>query len=377
MNCTRARTLFGLLACVSSFVAPQMAPAQANSSDQSWTSSSQVSAPAGTANPTRTRETHSESGGRTVDKTSTEAMGPDGRYVPLSETERESVRVSDTTVRNVERTYGIDANGNRTLIQQRTEEMRTFSDGQKVERTTSNPDSDGKLQTVQREVVESKQVSPDVTNTKSTVYSADGSGGLSPSVRTEQTEKKNGGATEFKKSTMLSDAFGQWTLSEVREGKVTQQAEGGRVKEENVLRPDSNGKLSVVERTVSKDSDAGGGEKRATTETYSTNVPGEAGENGLQLVKRESTVQRTGTDGRTGTIRKVERTNPGDPGAGLRLTDQAIDIVRPGTNGVAQQQTTVSTVDVNGNMTAVSVDIGKSDKPASVTVDTKAPAKQK
>jgi len=373
----RLRQFLGLLLLAGAFGVPRIVRAQSGSGDQAWSSSDQVSSPAGTANPTRSKESHSESGGRTVDKTSTETMGPDGRYVPFSETERESMRVNDTTVRNVERTYGVDPDGHRRLIQERTEETQTLSDGQKVERRTFNPDGDGNLQVVQREVVESKQVSPDVTNTKSTLYSADGSGGLSASVRTEQTEKKNGGTTEFKKSTRLADAFGQWTLSEVREGKITQQAEGGSVKEENVLRPDGNGKLSVVERTVSKNADAGGGDKKASTETYSTNVPGAAGDNGLQLVKRESTVQRAGADGQQRTVRQTERVNPGDPAAGVRVTDRAIDIVRPGTNGVAHEQTTVSTVDANGSVAVVSVDIGKNDKPAVVTVDTKGPTKQK
>ncbi len=374
MSCSRLLSGFLVLACACG--APGVARAQSNSGDQSWTSSNQLSDPSGAANLTRSKSTHTESGGRTVDKTSTERMGPDGRYVPFSETERESVKVNDTTVRNVERTYGIDANGQRTLIQQRTEQTTNFIGGQKVDRTTSNPDGDGKLQTVQREVVESKQVSPDVTNTKSTTYSADGSGGLAASVQTEQTEKKSGATTEFKKSTRLADAFGQWTLREVRQGTITKQADGGSVREENVSRPDADGKLSVVERTVSRDADAGGGDKRATTETYSTNVAGQAGDSGLQLVKRESIVQRSGADGQKRTIRQVEQSNPGDPAAGPKLTEQAIDIVRTGANGVSQQQTTVSTVDANGSMAVVSVDIGKNDKPAAVTVDTTA-AKQK
>jgi len=331
--------------------------------------------PGGNANPTRTREVHTESNGRVIDKTVTETLGPDGRYIPYSETEKESVRVNDTTVRTIERNYGTGPDGERKLILQRQEETRSLAGGEeKTERTTSSSDGNGGLQVVQRELVDSKQVSPGGTDTKSTVYSADGTGGLGAMVQTELTERKTGaGKTEFKKSTMLSDGSGHWQLSEVREGTTQQQADGGQIKQESVLRPDSNGALSVAERTVTRETQGRDGEKRATTETYSTNVPGLAGDGSLQLVKREDTVQRTGTGGQQSTTRQVQRVNPGDPSSGLQVTGQAIDIVRTGSNGVAQKQTTVSTVGPDGLMHVVLVDMGKSDKPGTVQVDMSKP----
>src|ERR1700720_804010 len=84
----------------------QVCLAQDVSGNKSWTASSQQQDPGGVLNPTRTSQTHTESGGRVIDKTLVEAIGPDGRYVPYSETEKESVRVNPTTVRNIERTYG-------------------------------------------------------------------------------------------------------------------------------------------------------------------------------------------------------------------------------------------------------------------------------
>ena len=93
-------------------------------------------------------------------------------------------------------------------------------------------------------------------------------------------------------------------------------------------RPDSNGALSVAERTVTREAPGSGGEKRATTETYSTYVPGLTGDGSLQLVKREDTVQRTGADGQQSTTRQVEQVNPGDPSSGLQVAEQATDIVR-------------------------------------------------
>ena len=75
-------------------------------SDQSWTSSSQQDSPNATINPLRTTESHTEFDGRSVNRTAVETMGMDGRYVPYSDIETQSVRVNDTTVRTVQRAIG-------------------------------------------------------------------------------------------------------------------------------------------------------------------------------------------------------------------------------------------------------------------------------
>ena len=143
-----------------------------------------------------------------------------------------------------------------------------------------------------------------------------------------------------------------------RVGSSRQEAGGEITKQENVLRPNADGKMAVVERTVTKQS--AGGQKH-TTETYSTDVPGLAGNEGLQLVRRQSTVQRTGSAGERSSIQRVEQPNPGDAQTGLHVTQEAIDIVRPGANGVAHQTDTIVTRDANGQMNAVWVDMGKTD----------------
>ena len=345
--------------------------AQNSSGGGSWTSSHQVQQSEGAANPTRTREVHTESNGHVIDKTITEILGADGHYIPYSQTEKETVRVNDTTVRTIERNYGTGPDGEWKLSSQKQEETRTLASGEeKTERTTSSPDGSGKLQLVQRELVDSKQISPGVTSTKSTVYSADGTGGMSATAQTELTEKKTeSGKTEFKKTTMFSGGDGNWQVTEVREGSAQPQAGGSQIKEESVRRPDGTGVLSVQERTVTREATANGGEKRATTETYSTYVPGQANADSPQLVKREEAVQHTGADGQQSTTRQVEQVDPGDPSSGLHVAEQATRIVQTGTNGVAQENTTISVKGPDGQMHVVFVDMGKSDKPAEVRVD--------
>jgi len=330
----------------------------------------------GAINPTRTTETHTESNGQVVDKTSVETLGPDGRYIPYSETERQSIRVNDTTVRNIERTFGTDSDGHRTLIQQREEETRSLTGGeQRITRTVSNPDANGGMQVVQRELETSKDIGGGVRVTNTTLLAPDVNGGFSPAIQTEQREtRSSNGTVESKKSTFLSDGSGRWKLSEIRESTSKQEDPTSTSKEEKVLRPDSNGNLAVVERTVSKRAQVGDGSERATTEKYSTNFPGVAGDNGLQLVERETVRRNTSPRAQT-TTRQIERPRPGNRGDSLRVTQEAINIVRPGTSGTADMSNTILVPDSNGRLTQVWVDTGTTSNPSAVQVDTKTSAK--
>ena len=365
-----------LLSWAAAFGIAQICPAQNSSGNQSWTASSQQGGPGGVVNPTRTNEAHTEAGGRVVDRTSVETLGPDGRYVPYSDTEKESRRINDTTVRTRVRSFGRDSDGHRTLIQERQEESRSLPGGeQKVTRTISNPDANGVLQVVQRELEDSKQLSPAERMTHTTVLTPDGNGGFSAVVQTEQRETKTSdGALESKKSTLLSDGTGGWKLSEVRESTTKQDAQV-RSTDERVLRPDSTGNLAVVEHTVNKQAQTGAGETRDTTETYSTNVPGVAGDGRLELVQRETTVQRTTSGGARSTVRQIEQPRPGNLGDGLHVTQEAIDIVRPGGSDTANQSHIILTPDSDGRLRQVWIDTGKTDNPSTLRVDTRTSTK--
>src|SRR5215469_5204111 len=246
--------LLAFLSLATILALPTICRAQAGPDNQSWSASSLQQSPDGHLNPTRTSQTHTEVDGRIVNKTTVERLGPDGRYVLFSETEKESVRVNDTTVLNVERSFGRGSNGNPTLIQETQEESRRLPGGEeRITRTDSRPDADDRLQVVRRELEDSKQVSSDVGVTNTTVLTADGNGNLSPAVQTEQRETKNGdGSVQSTKSTLLADGNGGWKLGEVRESTTKQEGGGASSTERRILRPDSNGQLSVVERTVER-----------------------------------------------------------------------------------------------------------------------------
>ena len=84
--------------------------------------------------------------------------------------EKTTVQVNATTVRTTTRTFGRNTDGAKTLVQVTEEEARTMPDGgSNAVRTTSNPDANGNLQLVQREIEETKKISKNVEETKTTV----------------------------------------------------------------------------------------------------------------------------------------------------------------------------------------------------------------
>ncbi len=342
--------------------------------NRSWKSTTQQQMP-GSTNPTRTSESHTETGDRTVDTQSTEHMGMYGRYEPYQDVQKETVKVNATTTRSIERTFGRDSDGRKTLVQVTEEERRSLPGGEvKVVRTTSNPDANGGLQIVQRETQDTRQISPNVQETKSTLLTPSINGGMVASRQTEERQTKvTDHNVEFRKSTLLPDLNGNLQLSEVREGTVKDDGKD-RTTEERVLRPGSDGNLSVVERTVGKESETATGEKRGTVETYSTDAPGSASDGSLRLNQRVTTVHRKDQNGAQSTEVQTQQPNPGQPSDGLRVTQRAIDIVRPGGSSTSRETQTIQSLDSNGNLNVVSVDTGKQESTSAIHVDI-APAK--
>jgi hypothetical protein len=354
----------------------QTTDSQASDTSKSWSATTEQRG-SGNTNPTRTAETHREADGRTVDKQAVERIGPDGRYEPYLDIEKESVKVDASTIRVTQRTFGRDSEGNRVLTQVTEEEKRTSQGGDvKSVRTISDPDANGRLQVVQREIQETKNSRPGVEDTKTTVFTPDINGGLAESMRIQERQKRSDDHTiEFRKSTLLPDGNGSWQVGEVREGVIKDDGKE-HSRDEQVLQPDSNGKLSAVARTVSKESGGTRGEKRTSVDSYTTDVPGSAGDGSLHLGQRVTTLHRANPNGEETTKEQVERPNPGDPGGGLRMTSEAIDIVRPGPDGAKRTQT-IRSLDANGDLGVVSLEIGRTDKAPAVQVDIAAPDKPK
>jgi hypothetical protein len=119
----------------------------------------------------------------------------------------------------------------------------------------------------------------------------------------------------------------------------------------------------VIQRTVSKEAAGADGETRATTDTYSIDLPGAARDGDLHPVERVTTSHRAGQSGQS-TQTQVEQPNPGSPTAGMRVTGETIDIVRPGSDGTTRESRTIESLGGDGSLGVVWVDMGSSNKPA-------------
>jgi hypothetical protein len=352
----------------------QTPDSQSAPGNQSWTATTELGS--NNANPTRTTESHTQSGNRTLDTHSLQRRGSNGEYEPYQDIETETVKVNSTTVRTITRTFGRDTDGHKTLVQVREEETHAQPGGDSsVTRVVSNPDANGRLQPVQREIATTKQIGKDVEETKTTVMLPSINGDLAPAMLVQERRQRGANDTvDTQKTTSLRDGSGNWQVNETRHA-TTRQDGNSRSTEERVSRLDPEGKLIETSRTVSKESEIAPGEKRNTSEVYSLDVPGSARDGSLHLVQRETSAQRTSSTGQQTTQRQVEQRDPGNPDSELRVTVLTTERLRPGSSG-SQATRTIQALDPNGTLSVVSVDTTKSDNSA-VQVQIAPPEKKK
>ena len=333
---------------------------------RSWTSTTNLKG--NNVNSERIIESHSQTGNRTLEERSVEIRGSNGHFEPYQDIEKETLQVDTTTMRTTTRTFGRDVNGSKTLVQVVEEETHTLPGGDSnVIRITSNPDVNGKLQPVQRKIMETKRVSTEVEETNATVMLPSANGGLAPASKTHAIRKRAANDTvETETTTWLLDVNGKWQLSEIRQNTTTQEAKDRRI-EERVFRSDAEGKLGEVSHVVSQDSESTSGEKRSVVETYSIDVPGNSQDGSLHLVERKTSTESSSSTGERATELKVEQTNPGDPGAGLRVSVLVDGRMVPGPSG-EQSTVTIRARDVNGTFAIVSVETMRSDKIPTIQV---------
>ncbi|HET8924861.1 MAG TPA: hypothetical protein VFN26_17915 [Candidatus Acidoferrum sp.] len=353
------KSMISVIVYVGSAVCAQAQEAQPNTTNESWTATTETSG--ANTKASRTMESHTKSGDRSVDKQRVEVPGPNGGYQPYSETEKETIQVNATTTRTVERSYRWDVNGQRYLVQVTGEVAQSSASGDaQLVRTTSSSDANGNLQVTQREVANTRKTSPNAQETKTTLYILDGNGRLTPFLQTQELRKRSDDHTvEVKTVTLGQDSSGIWKVSEVKESTIKEDGKN-RTSEESVSRSDLNGRLSEVSRTVDKETETAAGEKNKTIETYSENIPGLAPDGSLHLTWRVTTVQRKDSGGKT-TEQQVEQPKSGDPNAGLQVGIKTKYVVQYGASGTQQTKTTQER-DINGTSNVVFVETRKSDQ---------------
>jgi hypothetical protein len=318
--------------------------------------------------PVRIIESHSENGNRTLDKRSVEIRQTDGHFVPYQDVERETLTVDASTVKTTMRTLARDVNGMKTLVQVTEEEKHILpGDGANIVRVTYNPDVNGRLQPVQREVVETKKIEKGLEETNTTVMLPNVNGGLAPAYKTHEVLKRSADdTTESQKTTLLPDGAGNWQVNEVRQA-TTRQEGNSRTTDERVSRLDSEGKLGEVSHVVSKEFESTSTEKRSLVETYSIDVPGTTQDGTPHLIERKTSTAYSSSAGERATEQRVEQIDPGDRGSGLRVSVLVEGRMVPGPAG-EQSTVTIQARDSNGKFGIVAVDTTKADRIPTIHV---------
>ena len=352
--------MIGELCCFAPSLAAQTFDSNAtNQPGKSWMSTTDFES--NNPSPTRIIESHSQSGNRTVDERSFEILGFDGRFELCEDTQSETLRLDPATERTITRTFNRDGNGTKTITRLTEEEKRTLPGGDlKIVRITSSADLNGTLQPVQRVTVETKHKSADVVETNTTVMLPNINGGFAPYIKTHEIQKLAADATvESQETTLLPDGTGNWKASEIRHNIIKQEG-ADRNAEGHIFRRDGEGTLVEILHVVSRESETTSGRKLAVVETFSAYVPGRTQDGSLHLVERTTSSMRSSSTGERTTEQKVEQTNPGDPGSGLRVSVLVEGRMVPGPTG-EQSRVTIRARDSNGNFGIVSVDTTKSD----------------
>jgi len=334
--------------------------------NKSWTATTDLKGE--NLNPERIVENHSQTGNRMLDEQSVQIRGSNGHFEPYEDIATETLQVDADTVRTTTRTFVRDVNGIKKLVDVTEQEQHTVPGGDsKIVRLFSTSDLNGKLQPVRCEIVETKSLGMDTEEVNTTVMLGSINGGLAPAVKMHELRKRVAdGRVETEKTTWLLDVNRDWQVSEVRQA-TTRQEGTNRTTEERVSRPDSEGKLGVVSRVVSQESESGSGEKHSVVETYSIDMPGAAPDGSLYLVERKTSTESSGSTGERATEQKVEKINAGNPGSGLRVYVLVDNRMVPGPSG-EQSTLTIRARDLSGNFGIVSVQMTKSDRIPAIQV---------
>jgi hypothetical protein len=349
----------------------------ADSSNSTSTSGTDtIESQSANVSPMRTSETHTQSGNRTTDTRSLQRVGPDGSFQPYQDIETVTEQVSATTVRTTTRTFGRDADGEKTLLQVSEEEKKTSPGGNwSLVRSVSNPDANGNLQLVQRQIEETKKTGNDSEEMKTTVMLPGGNGELTEAMKTQELRKKAAdGAIDSQKTTLLPDGNGSWQVDEVKRTTIRQEGKN-RSSDETTSRSDANGNLSVTSQTVSKESENAPGESVNTVQTYSVDVPGVPRDGDLHAVQRVTTTVHRNSTGAENVEQQVEKTNAADPESGLQVTAITIDTTRPDSSGTRATRT-IQARNANDDLSVVSVDTAQTNNRPAVQVQIAPPAEK-
>jgi hypothetical protein len=264
------------------------------------------------------------------------------------EIQAEVTRPDANTMRIVRRAYNTDANGRVQVIEIVTEDVRaTAGGGFSAARSISRLDANGRMQSVEKQTQETVRAGADTYRTQTTI--ARGTGSLVPSEQVTQVERKKAdGIVEIERTDQLAGVSGGWRTAERRVSSLRETDKRVAAQEE-VYRPDINGRLALLRRDVSGQSQDSQGSDTRTIETYLADATGK-----LQLNGRTTIVNVTYGDGSQQATQTTVQVNSANPSAALTLSEKVVQTVRPAGAETVEKEIQVQKPDVNGALQTLS-----------------------
>jgi hypothetical protein len=306
-------------------------------------------------------QTRTESNGREVITETTERPDMDGKMMMSLQTTTETVRTGPGSTQIKQEVFAPGPNGRTQLVESTQAEVQTFPDGSS--RTVSNtfaPDVNGRLNFSSQQIQETTSPAANVKQTNTSVFEAGINQPTTEIERVQHVERKiSADVTQNESTRAFRNPGDQWQTTETRNEEVrTTKTE--RVSEETVRRLNDEGKLSLSERNVTRQSKSNGQEE-TVKETYSANTPGGLASSVGQLQLQERIRQTTSTTpGGQQTVREVEGRKPGFPNEPLRVIERTMETVKQTGPNQWEVQREVFALDGSGRLVPVVKEAGTS-----------------
>ena len=174
----------------------------------------------------------------------------------------------------------------------------------------------------------------------------------------EREEHRVNGDVDSKKTTLMPGGSGAWQVYDVRERTSKGDAQS-RTTEEKISQRDSEGRVSPLSQVITKENNAKD-QQTVSTQTYSADIAGSAGDGTLRPLSQTTTVRKT-EHGRAVT-EQVEQPAPGNPEPYFGTFVKTMDVTAAGSSG-SEETITVTARNPDGSPSVVSVATRKSDQP--------------
>ena len=298
----------------------------------------------------RTR-TRTQSGGREVVVDTLAVPDVDGKLRPFRETVVESA--GTTPVRRDVFEFNQDRRRELRETTESQQDATGTADSRAVHDTRSR-DVNGRLTLTSRQIENTRSAGPNARQTETTFAVPTLNQRLEEVERVVYNERRtDAGVIEHDGIHLMRDINGRLQPAETRRGDVRNTGSAERLEQETIQRPDLNGKLADVERTVTRQFRADG-QDHVIIESfapYSSTWP--SADRRLVLMERLHRTITPTADG-TSTVEEVEAVNGVAPAEPMRVVRRTVVTERRiGANrSVTERQ--VFERDVNGRMRLVS-----------------------